>query len=287
MGCIKSLEEYMMWLENVKKKREIFSNFICYRGQENNEWNLTSSLQRSGKVVKENLLVKNLMILEPDEFNSNYDDCDILAKAQHFCMPTRLIDFTKNPYVALYFACKSTEIESKNKNGKVFACITELSDDARKVANEVCSYWRYDNINNFGNLPFCKDLKEAYGHYFSITHLNYNNLFFVPKYISDRERNQQAVFFACINRIKRKEKEIDNYYNSYVNVQHFNELLYEYKIDYDNLVSINTNSSGWYSIEIDKDFKEEILEQLNEFGINEAFIFPSLENRVKEIYKQI
>ena len=56
-----------------------------------------------------------IMIDYPEEFQKN-DHISNLVKMQHFGCNTRLLDFSLNPLIALYFA---TEVDS-DKNGKVF-----------------------------------------------------------------------------------------------------------------------------------------------------------------------
>lgn len=57
-----------------------------------------------------------MMHVHPDEFLGNRFDS--LVKMQHFGMPTRLLDTTTNPLVALYFACESEK--QTNKDGVVY-----------------------------------------------------------------------------------------------------------------------------------------------------------------------
>ncbi len=43
----------------------------------------------------------------PDDFEKCHTHLEKLVKMQHYGLPTRLLDITRNPLVALYFACES------------------------------------------------------------------------------------------------------------------------------------------------------------------------------------
>ena len=59
-------------------------------------------------------------------------DLELLAELQHNGAATCLIDFTANPLIALWFACK----ESSEKNGQVVAMATDSIDDFAVVNYE-------------------------------------------------------------------------------------------------------------------------------------------------------
>lgn len=51
---------------------------------------------------------------------SDEDDLDLLARAQHYGMATRLLDWTSNPLAAVWFACRDCD---ERKNGFVFSFV--------------------------------------------------------------------------------------------------------------------------------------------------------------------
>lgn len=55
------------------------------------------------------------------------DDWDMLFFMQHYGIPTRLLDWTENPFIGLYFAVMSSPFSGKVKDGKI---VLSFSSDA-------------------------------------------------------------------------------------------------------------------------------------------------------------
>lgn len=106
-----------------KQKDDKFSDpeskkgIFCYRGLANSDWGMEPSIIRQKKTNAESQGVCDLINEIPDEFQNDKTAFQKLLRCQHHGLPTRLMDVTLNPLVAIYFACD--EKLSSGKDGKV------------------------------------------------------------------------------------------------------------------------------------------------------------------------
>ena len=112
-SVVNSVTEY---LEHIFKITAIHEGVRCYRGECNSEWQLKPSIMRGMQADAERHIFSELMLEAPAEFSSDKSMFDKLVRAQHYGLPTRLLDVSMNPLVALYFAC---EHSSKECHGRV------------------------------------------------------------------------------------------------------------------------------------------------------------------------
>lgn len=96
------------WNALEKEMRNLHPSYI-FRGQNNSEWNLQTTIERTSVTNKKR--AERFMISEfkKNIYNHNIsrvpnNNLEILFHLQHFGAPTRLIDFTESPYVASFFA---------------------------------------------------------------------------------------------------------------------------------------------------------------------------------------
>lgn len=126
---IKNFSDYYKYMERWDVNIE-YSSLRYFRGQVDENWSLQPSILRlfnkSDIPIKlANKIEKNAIeqfYSKAHLYTPNYDAgrhktlIDRLSLMQHNSCPTRLLDWTMSPYVALYFAV----IQEPNKNGTVW-----------------------------------------------------------------------------------------------------------------------------------------------------------------------
>lgn len=103
---IKNIQQYISIVFDLK-------GLISFRGISNKDYKLIPGIGRYQRGLKDTLVRESLMM---SDFRNKlcsvepYNDFDeLIVMAQHYGLPTRLLDWTRNPLVALYFSVSNTE----------------------------------------------------------------------------------------------------------------------------------------------------------------------------------
>jgi len=181
-----------------------FSNNYVFRGHANSKWNLESTLER---LLSPNLTADRLISFEEHSmqlfkskfniYNSKEKEPDStlsrLAMMQHYGVPTRLLDLSTSPYVALYFA-----IEERNGNTSDDLCIYAFDYNA---INEIGINQLKATDNEFKYNQIEASHKSDHVFDKTISRFSHNMAWITePGELNGRIDRQSGCFMICCNK---------------------------------------------------------------------------------------
>lgn len=256
---------------------------LFFRGQDSvQKFTLLPSIARrendnihNSLFFHEEAMIKQAMLMYPEEFSEEKYPVNLLSKLQHYGIPTRMLDITENALVALYFACDGN---NSKDDGEVFMfhlkpynLITAYDFKANMLAWLNNMSW----VTSFNFLEFLKEIKyESFLPKNEVDKMLSNidkavrfiskPTFIFPEYRSERQKRQQSAFIIFSNQIE----------------SHGNEYFFTDKVVDIKKAPIEEMK---YKFVIKANLKEKILKELRYFGIHRQFLFPEMETGCKEI----
>lgn len=138
----RSIAGFAKKIQTLKKEK---SGGLFFRGHSSNNYKLSPSVFRNfGLQNHEADLLNGIISESPAEFERDRYALEKIVRAQHYGIPSRLLDLTTNPLIALYFACSG---QPENRGQVV---VLEVSSEHQK-------WFSSDSVSCKANLAFLSD----------------------------------------------------------------------------------------------------------------------------------
>ena len=268
----------------VKIQRLETAMLLYFRGEQRYGWRPIPSIFRAGLADVEDKMLIDLIARRPEEMGGAKTALEQLLLAQHYGLSTRLLDVTRNPLVALFFACE----ERVEHDGclRIFAIPESLiktfdSDTISIIASFVKlpirdKTWLLSREGLHPQRPF-----SAYYNYGAIMDRLYQKIREGKPHFEKRIDMKDLYGVFVFEPQQQNER---------VRAQSSAFLVSAFQEHFDLPKGMEWNGGvrpyGHYTLSIPSDCKESILNELRLMDITRQSLFPGLESSATDVMRR-
>jgi hypothetical protein len=220
-----------------------FRSNYAFRGNSSVDHTLETSLMRMGGPYKdlEFHLLRNFRKYARVERSDNFSIWNWLVIAQHHGLPTRLLDWTFSPFVAMHFA--TCDIDMYDSDGAIW--MVDYVKMHKRIPDRLSEELDHEGANGF-TVEMLSNVADTLQAFDGISRGDFA-LFFDPPSMDYRLINQYAMHSVISPSTRRMEDILERY------------------------------PEIWRKVIIPKELKWEIRDKLDQANINERVLFPGLD----------
>ena len=275
------VQNVIQFIEAIGRLTKRGTSIHTFRGQRDSKWEDNPGILRANSKLlsHEYAAIRDLQSLHPQDFQQDLNMFDRLVRMQHYGLPTRLLDVSSNPLVALFFATEPYRAKDRTVDGRVIVY------DVPKVRRK---YFDSDSVSCVANLSNLSDQEKADLLNNETLEIETFNALVSCDRLVQFIRAEKPHFRPLINPfdLSKAYYVTPKMHNRRILAQHGAFIIFGLKVV---RVPHSANNPGGITrnmIDVPQRYKAPIRRELHDLGINAGTLFPELTHAANEIVRK-